>query len=78
MAGAPEGAKTVPKECEAGIPQSQRVWLRDLPAKHSAFSAGKVPFEIQLQLCLGEKKKKKAKQEKWEGWVLEKARRKGK
>lgn len=50
MAGAPEGAKTVPKEWEAGIPQSEPVWLRDLPAKHSAFFAGKVPFEIQLQL----------------------------
>lgn len=55
MVGAPERAKTVPKEWEAGIPQSQPVWLRDLPTKHSAFSAGKVLFEIQLQLCWGKK-----------------------
>lgn len=30
-----------------------------------------MPFEIQLQLCWGKKK-----QEKWEGWVLEKATKK--
>ncbi len=59
MAGAPKGAKTVPKEWEAGIPQSQPAWLRDLPAKHSAFSAGEVPFEIQLQLCREKKKQEK-------------------
>lgn len=47
MAGAPEGAKNGPKEWEAGIPQTQ-------PAKHSAFSAAEVPFEIQLQLHLEE------------------------
>lgn len=45
MAGAPEGAKTVPEEWEAGIPQSPPAWRSDLPAERR--------FEIQLQLCMG-------------------------
>lgn len=39
----PWRGKTVPKDWEAGIPQFQPAWRRDLSAKRS--------FEIQLQLC---------------------------
>lgn len=60
MAGAPEGAKNGPKEWEAGIPQTQ-------PAKHSAFSAAEVPFEIQLQLHSEEEGDKRNQRRRGEG-----------